>query len=276
VNNELFDARSYFSQTNAGFTTRTSARVAYTFMGDYFFTKRPDARLVGVSGYRGAASVEYRFSARSAISVGYQHLQFQFRRAYGNSDLDGSVVNYTRQVNRNVNVSVFGGIIRVHTIGTQQVELSEEVAAILGRSRGVASFSRTDWVPQGGATATYAWERSRFTAQYTSAVTPGNGVFLTSQIQQASVGYSFTGIRRLSLGLSSRYSTMKSLSISTIGDQNTIGGGGGLNYALTGLLSLSTQFDYRSFRTGGIAGREGYSLAVGLAISGARVPLAIW
>jgi hypothetical protein len=50
---------------------------------------------------------------------------------------------------------------------------------------------------------------------------------------------------------------MKSLSISTIGDQNTIGGGGGLNYALTGLLSLSTQFDYRSFRTGGIAGREG-------------------
>jgi hypothetical protein len=120
--------------------------------------------------------------------VDYQHLQFQFRRAYGNSDLDGSVVSYTRQVNRNVNVSVFGGMVRVHTIGTQQVELSEEVAAILGRSRGVASFSRTNWVPQGGATASYAWERSRFSAQYMSAVTPGNGVYLTSQMQEASSG----------------------------------------------------------------------------------------
>jgi hypothetical protein len=276
VNNELFDARSYFSQTNAGFVMRTSARLAYTFTGDYFFTKRPDPRLVGAAGYGGGASVEYRFSARSAISVDYQHLQFQFRRAYGNSDIDGSAVAYSRQVNRNLNVSVFGGMMRVHTIGTQQVELSEEVAAILGRSRGVASFSRTDWVPQGGATASYAWERSRFTAQYMSAVTPGNGVYLTSQMQEASVGYSFTGIRRLSLGVSSRYAKMKSLSISTIGDQNTIGGGGGLNYALTGLLSLSTQFDYRSFRTGGIAGREGYFLGVGLAVSGARVPLSIW
>jgi hypothetical protein len=41
-------------------------------------------------------------------------------------------------------------------------------------------------------------------------------------------------------------------------------------------LNLSTQLDYRSFRTGGLAGREGFFVAIGLTVSPARIPVSIW
>jgi hypothetical protein len=275
-NDELFDTRIYSSQTNVGAAVRTSARLAYIFSGDYFFMKRPDTRLVSTSGYRASAAAEYRFNARSSMAVQYQHMNFVFKRVYGNSNIDGGLVTFTRLVNRNTSVSLTGGLMRVHTVGTQQVELSEEVAAILGRTRGVASFDRVDLVPQYSANLTYSWERSQFTTQYMAAVVPGNGVFLTSQMRGASAGYSFTGIRRLSMGVSARYATRETLAIASLQDQTTIAGGGGLNYALTRLFNISTQMDYRKFRTGGIRGREGYFIAVGLTVSPARLPLSIW
>jgi hypothetical protein len=276
ANNELFDSRMYFSQTTGGMSLRTSARLSYTFTGDYFFTKRSDPRLIGSAGYRASAAVEYRLDGRTSITGEYQHMNFVFRRAYGNSDIDGGGLAFARQVTRNLTLSFMGGLMRVRTAGTQEVQLSEEVAAILGRTRGVATFNRVDLVPQINATGTYAWERSRFTTQFVLAVVPGNGVVLTSQMRAASAGYSFTGIRRLSLGASTRYMDMGTLSISNLRNQRMISGGGGINYTLTRMLSLSTQFDYRRFTTGGIAGRQGYFVGVGLAVAPTGVPLSIW
>ena len=274
VNNELFDSKMYFNQANAGITLRTSARLAYSFSGNHFFVKRVNRQLTSVAGYGGAAAVSYRWSARTTISGQYQHIEFQYKSVYGHTAIDGGAFTFERQITRNFDVTLTGGGLRVHTVGTQQVELSEEVAAILGRTRGVSAFSRQDWVPQATAAAGYTLERSRFQAQISSAVVPGNGVYLTSQRQGASAGYSFTGTRNLSFGLSARYARLKSLGVD-LRNMKVISGGGGMNYRLGWGLNFSTQLDYRSFDTP-VRGREGFMLAVGLTFSRARLPLSIW
>jgi hypothetical protein len=49
-----------------------------------------------------------------------------------------------------------------------------------------------------------------------------------------------------------------------------------MNYALTRLVNLSSQFDYRTFDSPGLQGREGVAFTLGISVSGARIPLSIW
>jgi hypothetical protein len=164
----------------------------------------------------------------------------------------------------------------MNVFGTQRVELSPEVAAILGRTSGVEAFRSTALLSQLTAGMSYTWERSRFTASISDGVTPGNGVYLTSRARTASAGLSFAGTRKLSAGLSANFTRMSSQGIVALGTLDQFNAGGGLNYVLTRMLNLTTQFDYRTFSSPGVPGREGYSFAIGISVSPARLPLGIW
>ena len=89
------------------------------------------------------------------------------------------------------------------------------------------------------------------------------------------LGYSFSGTRKLTFGASGNYTRMTSQSI-TIGSMEQRNAGIGVNYVLTRYLNLSTQFDYRTFRSPGVSGREGIALAIGLTVSPTAIPLPIW
>ncbi len=275
TNDEVFDTRSYFAQTTAGVSYRSSARFTHTLSGDGFFTKRPDPRLISVWGYRASADSDYRITSRTTIGARYQYMIFEFPRAFSGSDMHGAAFKFSTRLTRNIDVNLMGGAIHLSTFGTQRVVLSPEVAALLGRLTGIEAYARTEWVPQFSGTVSYVLERSKFTAAYASILSPGNGVYLTSQRRAASVGYSFTGVRKLSMGISARYSQLISKA-SRERNLALIGGGGGLEYALTRHVNLSSQLDYRSFQSGGVRGREGFYFAVGLSVSPARIPLSIW
>jgi hypothetical protein len=275
ANDEVFDTRVYFNQTSAGVALRRSARTTFVFIGDGFFVKRPDPRLVGVAGYRATGAVNYRTSSRTTIGGSYQYMMFDFPRAFGGSEMHGPMFTATHRLTRNLELSLAAGFLQLHSFGTQSVTLSPEVAALLGRTTGVEAFTRDEILPQVFASAAYAFERSRFTASFLSGVTPGNGVFQTSQRNAGMVGYSFTGIRKLSLGASARYAQSESKSINVRNVNNT-SVGGGINYSITRLVNLNSQLDYRTFRTGGIRGREGFAFTLGLLVSPAKVPISIW
>jgi hypothetical protein len=275
VNNELFDTRTYFAQTSGGVIYQASARTSYTFNVDGFFVKRPDPRLVGVSGYRGTAGLNHRVTARTTIGAQFQYMKFQYPRVYGGTDAYGGVVTLKKEFTRKLTVDLTAGLLRVLTTGTERITLSPEIAAILGRSTGVAAFERLSWIPQTTANVTYLLERSRFTGGYMTGIDPGNGVYLTNQMQSAYAGYSFTGIRKLSLGLSARTMRNQSRSID-IGPMTSYGAGGGANYTLTRLMSLSTQVDYRTFGTSGVQAREGFFVSIGLSFSPTALPVSIW
>jgi hypothetical protein len=275
ANDEVFDSRMYFNQTTAGVSYRISARTALIGIGDGFFVRRPDGRLTSTTGYRGTGAVSHRITSRTTASAAYQYMVVDFPRVFGGSEMHGILLGIGRRITRNVDVSLQGGALRVFSFGTQRVQLSPEVAALLGRQTGVEAFTRRDIVRQIYASVGYTLERSRFTVSYLSGVTPGNGVYLTSQRDSIMTGYSFSGIRKLALGASARRSWTSSRTLS-IGSLNTTNVGGGLDYKLTRLLSISSQLDYRTFRTQGLRGREGFHFSLGLTVSPTRLPISIW
>lgn len=275
ANNEVFDTRVYFTQTSLTVAHQTSARTTWVGSGDTFTVKRPDNALVSLTGYRATGSWNYRINRRDSLGVLYTYMRFDFRRVFGGSDMHGVALQAQRRLTRNIQLDLTAGGFLVDTFGTQRVQLSPEVAAILGRSSGVEAFNRRLYIPQIQASARYTLERSTFSLGYMAGANPGNGVYLTSRQDAISAGYSFTGIKKLSLGLSTNYSRLKSVGVD-IGNLTSYRGGGGVNYSLSRLLNLSSQFDWRTYSSPGLRGREGYSVTLGITVSPAPLPLSIW
>jgi hypothetical protein len=121
----------------------------------------------------------------------------------------------------------------------------------------------------------YQGERSVLSAVYATGLSPGNGVYLSSQTDSVAVGYSYAGTRKLSFGATARYQILRSKAL-TADNLTTASAGAGMNYALTRLINLSSQFDYRTFDSPGLRGREGVAFTLGISVSGARIPLSIW
>jgi len=275
ANNEVFDTRVYFSQTSAMVSYMTSARTSWTAGGDGFVVKRPDRALVGLTGYRAMGMWNYRLNRSSTIGAAYTYMRLNYPRAFAGADMHGIALQGNKRMTRNLQLDVTAGAFIVDTFGLRTITLSPEVAALLGRGTGIEAFQVTTWVPQVETTVRYALERSTFSLTGTIGTNPGNGVYLTSRQDSVSAGYSLSGTRKLSLGLSASYSRLKSVG-ATIGNLNSSRAGGGINYAITRLVNFSSQIDWRTYNSPGLRGREGFMLAIGLTVSPARVPLSIW
>ena len=273
--NEFFDSRVYFLQSSAGVTYAQSARLSYSVNGGVYAVRRVNLSLVSVNGYSVSGQSSYRLTRSDTISANYTYMALNFPRVFGNSKIHVIAGGYNRRLNRNWSLSTLLGVFAADTTGTEQVALSPEVAFILGRSTGFAAYHRVQWSPRYEGTVNYTLERSRFYVGASQGATPGNGVYLTTNQRIFSGGYSYTGLRRLSLGLSAGYSYSSSLA-QDIPGYKTAQTGGGLNYKLLRHLDFTTQADYRHFSAPGLRGRSGNSLAIGLAYSPSEFPLAIW
>jgi hypothetical protein len=275
--NEVYDSRSNFGQLSGGVSYQKSARSTYTVLGEGFVIKRQSRSLIGVQGYRVSGAYQYRLTRSDTVGVAYNFIRFTFPRVYGESQANVLELSYNRRLTQNWDIRLNVGAYRVNTEGVQRVQLSPEVAAILGRSQGVEAFRRVMIQPQVNLGATYTLERSRFMATYQSGVGPGNGVYITSRQDGFRAGYSYSGIRKLSLGASAGYTRFNSLGLQ-LGSYRTIQGGGGMNYRLAEHLNFSAQIDRRKFDTPSavIRGRSGTSMTIGLSYSPARFPLSIW
>ncbi len=273
--NEFFDSRVYFSQSMLSVGYVQTARLAYVVSAGYFAVRRTNLDLVSVNGYRVSGQAEYKLSRSDSISGIYDVSIYKFPRVFGDARIDVFGGQYGRRISRNWNVNAMLGVFRSDTTGTQRVTLSPEVALILGRQTGVEAYTLVGYHPRVELEATYTLQRSRFFAGASQGANPGNGIYLATKQKIVRAGYSYTGTRKLSLGLSAGYSRGSSLS-QDIGDYVNTQGGGGINYLLIPHVNFSAQADYRIFSSPGLKGREGVSLSIGLTYSPSSFPLSIW
>ncbi|MEJ7606055.1 MAG: hypothetical protein WKF37_07260 [Bryobacteraceae bacterium] len=273
--NQVFDSRTYFSQTSLIAAVQKSARLAFAFNVDGFFVKRADPALIGNQGYRTGAQFEYRLSTRTSVGAGYNFSEYKHPRIVGGSTINTVQVMFRHRVGPNLDILLSGGANRIDSTGSQRVVLSPEISAILGRRDGVQGFRRVAYSPQVEATVQYRLQHSALRAGYTGGVNPGNGIYATSRQSILRVGYSYAGIRKIALAASAGYSRNGSVGL-TLQDYTSVQGGVGITRKLTEYISFSSQIDYRSFSAGTLQGREGFALTMGFTVSPSRLPLAIW
>jgi hypothetical protein len=272
--NNIFDNRVYYLQTGVGMTYRLSSRLAFNFNGDGFSVHRASQSLVGMNGYRAGAQMTYQLTRRDQIGISYSFMHFNFPRAFGASDLHGVAANYTRKLSPGLQLTLSGGAYRVESLGAEQVTLSPEIAAILGQTTGFKAVYRITYIPQASAGINYTHGKSSFTASAAAGATPGNGVYLTSKSESAGFGYSYSGIRKLSLSVTGGISQFSSV-FQTLGTYRSYYAAGTASYTVARHLSASFQSDLRTFTING-QNRVAQTVSIGLYWSPTEIPLPSW
>jgi hypothetical protein len=111
---------------------------------------------------------------------------------------------------------------------------------------------------------------------YFRGLNSGNGVSGTARQENANVAISYTGIRRLNIGLNGGHYTLVSIGQST-GQFSNFAGSAGFTYNLGHGIGLAARYDVnqQQIDLGGYS-RTSTRATLGLTFSPGTVPLALW
>ena len=274
--NELFDNRTQFLQSRVDLVWQKTARWSFGFGGEGFVVRRRSLALAGLNGYNGRANVAYRLSRRQTLSGNYEYTSFDFQRQFGNAKLQSGTLGYSIGLSRKWDFSTQFGGIRVSTSGLTQVAIDPAIAAIVGQNVAIVTFSRVLYVPMIEARLIRRFDRSAANIEYAMGVTPGNGVYLTSRQNVGSAGYSYTGYRRLTVGMNASYGTLTAVG-QTLGQLTNFQAGLGTTYKLGRATHIEVRYDYRHYTTqNSFYLKDSNRVMIGLAFSPGETPLAIF
>src|SRR5439155_8016689 len=136
------------------------------------------------------------------IGLSYQFIHMEFTRAFGASDIHGVGILYSVRLSRTWELGAVIGAMRVESLSLQSVAIDPVVAAITGQTSGVIAAYRINYQPQGRVQLTKSFRHGSFHAGYGRDATPGNGFYVISAQENATAGYSYTGVRHWNFGVS--------------------------------------------------------------------------
>jgi hypothetical protein len=214
---QIFDSGTKQMNLMADVVWQQSARLSFSMGGGYFGISRDTPLLLGVTGEQARGDITYRFTRQSTIGTYYQFSQYIYPHAVGNSQTDTFGAIYSYAFNRTMQVRFRGGISVLQSLGLVTVPIPPPIAALLGVSVGTAdsyaTYRTTDISAQfikdfrHGRTASIAYARG---------ISPGNGVYQTSQQESISGNLNMTVLRSYSLALTVGRDTLSTVTESVV------------------------------------------------------------
>jgi len=272
----LFDNRIYYLQPTMEMTFIQTARTSYTVGGEGYFVRYQASGLASMNGYNLHGTIRHRVTKNQTIGATYSHVHYDFPPAFGQSDMNTAELFFATSIGRRWTFNISAGATQAEVQGIQQVSLNPVVAALLGVSFGQQTFYREDFYPAGSISLNGHFKTYSLGIVAAQSISPGNGVYLTSNQQAASFNYSYTGIRKWNFGLNAGYTKLAGIG-QGIQDYGGFTGGVGITYSLTRALHIIAR-GYSRYQQIDIVGynRTGYRASIGLGFSPGSVPLSLW
>lgn len=274
---DFYDNRTIYLSSQADYTIQRSTRLSFNLGGDGFLARRRSSALYGVSGGGARADVQYRVSRRSTLGAAYNYTHFGYRGVFSGTDLHSAVGSYAIRLTRHVEFTGFAGVVRAETNFVQSVPLDPAVAALIGVREGAVIVHRVDYLPNVSARLSRTFEHSVAYASGGHAVTPGNGLFLTSAMTSISAGYTYTGLRNWSFNTQADYSRGDSIGNIT-GRYGSYSGSVSASRQIGRSLHLIGSFYARQYDSPDFQkyNRLIYTARLGLGFTPGDIPLRLW
>jgi len=272
---DLFDNRVYSTQTSAAAYYRVNRSFTFQAGADAFSIYRQNKNLVGVNGYRATGGTQYTYSRRTIFFVTYDFTSFRFPRAYGDSAVHAVNVGGTHRLSKSWRLNYSLGSARAESLGVQTVTLDPVIADLLGVSVGSRAIYNKVYTTNVVAGLSYSRKRSNVRFDYSQGVSPGNGVYLTSNVKSASAGYSYSGLRKMSISGNGGYYRYSSL-FQQLSAYDSYQAGFTANYTMKTHIFLYSSYDMRKFTIIQGKSKIGNAVSIGVLFSPSRVPLPAW
>jgi hypothetical protein len=274
---DFFDNRTMYLTTQADFTIQKSARLSLNIGGDGFINRRRSTALAGVIGAAARGDAQYRLTSRTTVGLSYQYMHLDFTRIFGGTDLQGLTGGYSVRLNRFLEFSGYGGAMRVESKFIQEVPIDPMIAALLGIRTGTGVAHTISTVPSVGGRLSRTYSKGVAYLSGGHGITPGNGLFLTSYTTNATLGYTYTGLRRWSFSVGVGYNVSRSTGTISGNYSNSME-----NLTITRQIRQGFHFTgqayWRRYSSGDYAAynRSTTDIRVGVGFAPGDVPLRVW
>jgi hypothetical protein len=274
---DFYDNRTIYASSQADLTIQKSTRLSFNLGGDFFLARRRSTALYGVTGGGARSDVQYRLSSRATIGAGYTYNHYTYHGVFSGTDLHGFVTTYGIRLTKTLEFSGYGGVMRAETKFEQSVPIDPAIAALIGESVGSVIVHRIDYVPNVAGRLSETFSRGVLYLSGGHTVTPGNGLFLTSEATTASAGYTYTGRRHWSFAAQAAYDRAKSVG-NVLGYYGDVGGTLSASRQILGTMHAVLSFSARQYQSPDFTlyNRLVYTVRLGFGFAPGNIPLRLW
>jgi len=272
----LLDDRMNYTQSSAHATYLKSARSSFSGGGDVFLQTHKAAGQSKNWGYDLNGSFVHRVSKTTSVGVNYVHSHYETPDFFSTADANAAHGTLTVALPRAWSFSLEAGAFVSEVQGPVSIALDPTLAALFGQRVITVLAYRRNILPSGSMSLKRQFRNSSVTASYSRGLGAGNGAISSGRSEYAQIGFGYTGIRKISIGLSGYYNSLAGLSqISAKYKLYSVGGG--VSYNVGHALNIVTRYDLRDQQIG----TSGYSrtssrATVGLLFSPGNLPLSLW
>jgi hypothetical protein len=216
-NIQIFDVGSKQMSMQADLIWELTARLSFSAGTSYFGIERDSPLLLGVTGHQARGDVTYRLTRRTTVGAYYSFNHYLYPHGFGNSDTDTFGGIYSYAFNRTTQLRFRGGLSVVESLGLVTVAIPPALASLLGINEGIidsyATYRTSDISAQfikdfpHGRTASLAYARG---------ISPGNGVYQTSQQETISGTLTARVLRSYTLTVGAGRDTLKAATLSVV------------------------------------------------------------
>jgi hypothetical protein len=272
----LFDTRTYYLQSSVSATYLESARTSFTVGGGAFLQNLKSAGLSNGWGYSFNANMMRRMSKTTTLGATYEYSHFEFPGFSSKSTSHTFHGLYATGLGQFWTLSIEAGATVTQGESLFSFTLNPVLAAIFGQSTvtGITNFQTI--YPSGSVALKRRFRRASLAFNYFRGVNSGNGAYTTGRLDNAYASFSYTGLRKLNLGVDGGYFSLKSIG-ENLGNYAQYSAGGGVSYALGRDIHLSLRYDFRDQQVDVSNYRHNGSRAtVGVNFSPGNLPLSLW
>lgn len=252
-NIQIFDVGGKQFSSQADLTWQLTSRLSFSMGTSYFALEQDSALLLGVTGQQARGDVNYRLTRKTTIGSYYSFNHYLYPHGFGNTATNTAGLIYSYAFNRTTQLRFRGGLSTVQSLGLETVPINPAIAALLGVSTGVIdsynTYRTTDFSVQfvkdfrgGKRTASLAYARG---------ISPGNGVFQTSEQESISANLTTRVFRNYSFSIIAGRDTLGSVTASSVmqnlGKYQSEYGRLSLSRAYRRGVGLSLTAEYRYF-----------------------------
>jgi hypothetical protein len=272
----LFDSRTNYLQSSANMTWIQSARTSFTIGGDGFLQDRKSEGLTNAWGYDFSGSVVRRMSRNTSLGVSYAYSHFEFPGYVSSSNAHTVHGTYAALLGRFWKLSVEAGAFVAEVESPFTLALDPFLAALFGQNTISGVAYRRSVYPSGSASLQRQFRQAVLTFNYSRGLSAGNGTYITSRTETAQAGLSYTGVRKLNLGVDGGYYVLTGIGqITQRYAQYSVGGG--LTYNLGRALYMTMRYDLRDQQVDAVDYlQRGSRAAIGFNFSPGSLPLSLW
>lgn len=207
----FFDNRTEYFNSQVDVIYQRTSRLSFDFGGNGYVNRLRSIALYGVTGEGATGDVQYRLTRRTTIGADYHFQRFTFTRIYGKSDLHLFAGTFASRISKTLEFTGYAGVTRLETSFVQDVPVDPAVTALLGVQFAQQVSYGIRWVPSFDGRLSRTVHDGLLYISAARVVTPGNGLFLTSEQTTVAGGYNYTGLRRWTISITGLYNNALSI-----------------------------------------------------------------